>query len=97
MIVDGLKDYFSVAGVAEEPRILAGDDCSFKRRRRWLLLPSPCTPPKSRPWAPPRCTRAQLGQAERRCSSGARDGATNTMAIASASMRVREKGAVRLE
>ena len=32
MIIDSLKGCSSAVGVAGEPRILAGDDCSFKRR-----------------------------------------------------------------
>jgi len=47
MIADGLKDYSSTADIAREPRILVGDDCTFKRQRRWLLLPPPWTPPES--------------------------------------------------
>ena len=30
-ITDGLKDYSSAVGIAREPRILADDDCTFKR------------------------------------------------------------------
>ena len=44
MIVDGLKDCSSIAGIAGEPRIMVDDDCTFKRWKR-RLLPPPRTSP----------------------------------------------------
>ena len=97
MIIDGLKDCSSTVGVAEEPMILAGNDCTFKRRQRQLLLPPPRTLPESRPPATPPRSLTPHKEAGRQHDSGRRSGTATVMERVRVSTRVRGMGVARFE